>query len=167
VKLSVYLPDEFGERLRSVKDDINVSEVCQAALANAVSAAELARLGNLRPRIIERLKRTRTPEEHLVEQGLSSGRRWAADAATLADLRAVANSPATDATLGGAVDRVRLWHQTSTSTSLGPPAGLMDAALGMIAAVGVAVQAQQPRYLEGFRQGAREVWESVRSELES
>jgi hypothetical protein len=76
MQLTVYIPDDLGERLRGVKDDLNVSQVCQAALTTAVSAAEAARLGDLRPRIIERLRRTRTPAELLYEQGVWCGRKW-------------------------------------------------------------------------------------------
>lgn len=165
MKLSVYVRDDLADRLRVVKDEINVSEICQASLAKAVSAAEVARLGDLRPRIVERLKRTRTPEEQQYDQGMAYGRMWAADAATLADLKAVAMSAHGDMTLGGAVARVQIWHQRAASTSLGRPTGVLDAALGAIAAVGLAHQAVQPGYLEGFRAGVEEVWESVREEL--
>jgi hypothetical protein len=149
-----------------VKDRLNVSEACQAALTQAIAGAETARLGNIRPSIVERLKRTRTPEEQLFDRGVASGRRWAADASTLIDLKAVACSPAQDHTLGGALTRVALRHQTDTSASMGRAVGFWDALLGGIAVAGVAVQAQQPTYLRGFREGAREVWSDVRTEFE-
>jgi hypothetical protein len=166
VKLSVYLPDDLAERLRVVKDELNVSEVCQAALIDAVDAAETARLGDRRQLIVQRLRRTRTPEQQLGDHGVAAGRRWAADAASLVDLKAVADSPNSDHTLGGALERVRLWHQTAAASSLGRPAGLMEVVLTGIAAAGISSQTTRPDYLNGFKRGAREVWESVRSEIE-
>jgi hypothetical protein len=166
VKLSVYIPDDLADRLRVVKDELNVSEVCQAALIDAVAAAESARIGDRRQLIVQRLRRARTPGQRLEDQGVAAGRRWAADAASLVDLRAIVSSPESDLTLGGAVERVRLWHQTAAASSLGRPAGLMSAVLTGIAAAGISSQAQQPGYLSGFKRGAREVWESVRSEID-
>jgi hypothetical protein len=163
---SVYLPDELGERLRRVKEAVNVSQVCQAALLSAVSSAEAAQQGNLRPQIIERLRRTRTPAEELFDRGVWMGRKWAAEAATLSDLRAAAAAPDTDPTLGGAMTTIKVWHQTAVSASLGRPAGWGEAVLAVLASVGVTYQTEQPGYVRGFQQGLREVWESVRSEFE-
>jgi hypothetical protein len=163
---SVYLPDDLGERLRRVKEAVNVSQVCQAALLSEVQAAEAAQQGDLRPQIIERLRRTRTPEEKLFDRGVWMGRKWAAEAASLRDLRAAAAAPDTDPTLGGAMTTIKAWHQSAVSASLGRPAGWGEAVLGVLASVGVTYQAQQPEYVRGFQQGLREVWESVRSEFE-
>jgi len=164
---SVYLPDDLGERLRRVKETVNVSQVCQAALLLEIQAAEAAQQGDLRPQIIERLRRTRTPAEELFDRGVWMGRKWAAEAASLHDLRAAAAAPDTDSTLGGAMTTIKFWHQSAVSASLGRPAGWGEAVLGVLVAVGVTYQAQQLEYVRGFQQGLREVWESVRSELEA
>jgi hypothetical protein len=166
VKLSIYIPDNLADRLRVVKDELNVSEVCQAAITESVAAAESARAGDSRQLIAQRLRRTRTPEQQLRDQGVAVGRRWAADSAALVDLKAVAGSAASDRTLGGASDRVRLWHQTVAASSLGKPSGFGEAVLGGIALVGMTSYAAQPAYLDGFREGARQIWELVRPELE-
>ena len=135
MKLSVYVPDDLAERLTAVKDRINVSEVCQAALSTAVAAAESARLGDERPTIIERLRRARTPEEQLSDRGFADGRRWAAESAALTDLKAIASPGTADSGAAGLL------------VALGFPDG------GKLA------------YVIGFREGARAVWDSVRSEL--
>ena len=74
------------------------------------------------------------------------GRRWAADAAALVDLKAVAGSAVSDRTLGGAWDRVRLWHQTVATRTLGKPSGFREAVVGGIAVVGMTSYAAQPTY---------------------
>lgn len=163
---SVYLPDDLGERLRRVKEAVNVSKVCQAALLLEVQAAEAAQQGDLRPQIIERLRRTRTSAEELFDRGVWMGRKWAAESASLRDLRAAAAAPETDPTLGGAMTTIKIWHQTAVSASLGRPTGWGEAVLAVLASVGASYEAQQPGYVRGFHQGLREVWGSVRSEFE-
>ena len=137
VKLSVYVRDDLAERLTAVKDHLNVSEVCQAALSTAVAAAEAARRGDQRQRIVERLKRSRTPQEDLLERGLIDGRRWAADEAALSELRALESGGA------AAAQVVRGWAIPSASIAL------------------------QEAYATGFREGALEVWELVRKEFDT
>lgn len=136
MKISIYVPDELAVRLAVVKDDLNVSEVCQAALAAAVTAAEAARLGDERPRIIERLRRSRTADEQLFERGLADGRHWAAEDAALTELRAVIAAVEGDRALSR---------------------------LGLMRDVPLM---KQPMYASAFRQGALEVWEHVRTEFE-
>ena len=45
MKLSIYVPDNLADRLRVVKDELNVSEVCQAAIADLSSRPNLRALG--------------------------------------------------------------------------------------------------------------------------
>ena len=49
MKLPVYPCDELAECLRGLNDDVNVSEVCQVALARALSIATVAGLGDVHP----------------------------------------------------------------------------------------------------------------------
>src|ERR1700682_42483 len=80
VKTTIYVPDDLAARIQAVKDELNVSEICQAALTQAVNAAEQARIGDRRQLIAPRLHRSRPPAETLREQGIVAGRQWAADA---------------------------------------------------------------------------------------
>jgi hypothetical protein len=89
MKLTIYVPDALSQRLETVKETINVSEVCQSALERAVAGAEAARLGDERSRIVERLRAARSPEQRAHDAGQGEGARWAAETAALDEIRRV------------------------------------------------------------------------------
>lgn len=169
VKTTIYVPDDLAARIQAVKDELNVSEICQAALTQAVSAAEQARIGDRRQLIAQRLSRSRTPAETLREQGIVAGRQWAADAATLSDLKGVVNSRDDDMTLGSRLQGIKMWASrvASSSTTVSKPIGIGGAILASLVAVAATFSFDRPEFVTGFRDGAREVWKSVEPVLES
>ena len=89
MKLTIYVPDSLSQRLDTVKQAINVSEVCQSALERAVTGAEAVRLGDERSRILARLRVARSPEQRAHAAGQGEGMHWAAETAALDEIERV------------------------------------------------------------------------------
>jgi hypothetical protein len=89
MKLTIYVPDPLSQRLETVKEAINVSEVCQSALERAIAGVEAARLGDERSRIVERLRVARSPEQRAYDAGQGEGGRWASETAALDEIKRV------------------------------------------------------------------------------
>jgi hypothetical protein len=87
-RLNISVPTALQERLRKVKDHINVSQVCVAALERELGTREA------RPTVdagqLERLvRRLQSNKERWSERGRQDGEQWAVETATRAELRAV------------------------------------------------------------------------------
>jgi hypothetical protein len=105
-RLNISVPSVLQERLRKVKDRINVSKVCVAALERELGTLEA------RPTVdagqLERLiRRLQSNQERWSERGRRDGEHWAVETATRAELRWVgeAGGPGPTGPYDGAVPR--------------------------------------------------------------
>lgn len=143
-KTSIYLPDDLAEQARGY--GIPVSEVAQAAVRQAVRAAQLKEsvMTDISA-VAERLHATRVAAAEAVEAEAArvrqEGARWAREQASAADLGYVVSYRER------AVDDYRT------------PGSLFDYALGR-GFKGFPMRPSDANWNE-FQAGAREVWEAV------
>lgn len=77
--ITVSLPDELFERVQAVKESINVSGICQAALEKEIEKQELLKKGK-QMSTIERLKKQKEQyDQQYFDEGKSDGIKDAED----------------------------------------------------------------------------------------
>ena len=144
-RLNITIPDELYAALEPWRDRLNVSKVCQEALAREVAklndlprqAAELAAL-------VERLRQEKAhAEKFAFAQGVTDGVAWAR---------------------GASYGELRRWGEVGGAA--GPSAGdderALQAALGRYRDDSAF---DERTYREGWRAGIEEVWQRVRDKV--
>ncbi len=167
--INIYVPGPLALRLEPLKERINVSEVCQAALERAVDAEEVAGKGDRIQRVVERLARARSPKEEARFAGRQTGVLWAEEKAAWSELLQVADLQRVAAegfALGedlkvmanGSVT-IRWRHGTKFKTEYLP-----ESVPGKWFAEAAKTQ-YFDRHVWGFVEGAVEVRDAVKAEL--
>ncbi|HEX2037229.1 MAG TPA: hypothetical protein VHS99_23880 [Chloroflexota bacterium] len=183
-RTTISLPDALVERLDRVRERINVSRVCAAALERELDMLE-ARPGPADPEIEAVIQRFRAAADRWLERGYADGRQWALKVATRPELRAVAQPGPMHAALSRALgeDHHGAWPpsfdhraalerwlaQDAAVAGAGPAAGGEGGEGG---AGGEGGEAPTPRrrgrgeydqlaYAEGWRKAATEIWQAV------
>jgi hypothetical protein len=90
-RLNISVPVALQARLKPVKDTINVSKICVAALERELDRLEAP--ATVAPPKLERLiARLQTNKDRWLERGRQDGERWAVELAGRDDLRRVGES---------------------------------------------------------------------------
>jgi hypothetical protein len=87
-RLNISVPTALQDRLKRVKDQVNVSKVCVAALERELERLE-ARPSVPAPQLERLIKRLQTNQDRWSERGRQDGERWAVEIAARSDLRRV------------------------------------------------------------------------------
>lgn len=178
-RVNISIPAGLHERLKRVKDKVNVSKVCVAALERelerlearpTVSAAQLEQL----------IRRLQNNQERWAERGRQDGERWAVEVATRDELRQVgevaAGEEGADTLLPRSFDlaaALEAWVYRDAGLSeaeirdLGdgrrapryPPA--VEAALRQ-----ARTQVDESAYRRGWTSAVRAIWKAVRPALQ-
>lgn len=89
-RVNISVPVTLQERLKHVKEQINVSKICVAALERELELLEARPAVTVAPEQLERLiRRLQNNRERWAERGRQDGERWAIEVATRDELHAV------------------------------------------------------------------------------
>jgi hypothetical protein len=141
--INISLPEELFERLKEVKNQINVSGVCQNALETEIEFCELKMKGSTMS-TIERLTRQKEQfDEKYIEQGKAAGIKDAGEM-DYEDLMEVVNA------------NERIYKTDYYQNE-------MEDQLKEISNDDPAFN--EDKYLEGWVEGVNEFWEEIKDEL--
>jgi hypothetical protein len=176
-RLNLTIPDPLYERLERLRDRVNVSKVCALALEKELvmlegTAAAAAVPGDAKvQRLVQRFLRQRQAKERWHQRGRHDGEQWAVERASLEELRRVGEEwdeeQIADAeSLDEVIDRdefptldarelLQRWAAADRSES------------GQEAREAAAeVEVDWRAYLQGWHQGARELWRAAKPVLQ-
>lgn len=90
--IAIYVPDELHKQLadaRRIKESINVSAVCQAALMVALQMEERAHRPDRMQQVLARLAAELPERSRVAMLAYRAGRAWAEDSASLSELAVI------------------------------------------------------------------------------
>ncbi|MEQ4205609.1 hypothetical protein [Actinopolymorpha sp. B9G3] len=87
-RLNISIPDALYERLDRLRDRVNASKVCAAALEKELDMVEGPTLvaDNVDTKVARLIERLRGEREKWYQRGVKAGEAWAIDVATLGEL---------------------------------------------------------------------------------
>jgi hypothetical protein len=87
-RLNISIPDALYERLDRIRDRVNASKVCAAALEKELDMVEGPTLvaDKPNPKVTRLVERLRSHREKWYQRGMQAGEAWATEIATLRDL---------------------------------------------------------------------------------
>jgi hypothetical protein len=93
-RLNISIPDALYERLDRLRDRVNASKVCAAALEKELAMVEGPTLveDNTETKVARLVERLRGDREKWYERGRQAGEAWVVDVATLAELNELEQS---------------------------------------------------------------------------
>jgi hypothetical protein len=154
-KLTISIPETLNADLQSIRDRINISGICAAALAREVRIRRAADQFN--GALMDTIARMRATRDHLngspIETGHRDGVTWALKHASYEDIRVLLHllkdhsEPLTAA--------------LSSSMRADFARGISDSSVSKIAEADLAM------YWEGFGEGAHTIWEKIKDAVET
>lgn len=93
-RLNISIPDALYERLDRLRDRVNASKVCAAALEKELTMVEGPALveDNTETKVARLVERLRDDREKWYQRGLKAGEAWVVEVATLAELHELEQS---------------------------------------------------------------------------
>jgi hypothetical protein len=162
-RLNISIPDALYERLDRLRDRVNASKVCAAALEKELTMVEGPALVEDSPdtkvaRLIERL---RTEPEKWLNRGMKAGESWAVEVATLGELNEFEQTwSGVDHTfdLMTTADRLDGWQDRLPESFTERDETIWDEPLEEDPTL-------RGAYLLGWYRGAMEIWRAARPQL--
>ena len=166
-RVTVYVPDDLKALMDEVGEAINWSGIAQQAFQRAILSNNVRRNGSM-TNVIDRLRVSKTEsenDEH--EQALAAGRAWASETASYQELRALVQAAQEATTSGNKIAPVALMlfateHQPEPTLYDEAEEWLIDQGVIPVFPGRASVTEKQ---IDGFVQGALNVWEEVSPSL--
>ncbi len=162
-RLNISIPDALYERLDRLRDRVNASKVCAAALEKELTMIESPTVAEDSPdtkaaRLVERL---RTEPEKWLNHGRKAGETWAVEVATLNELTEVEQSWSEidgDFDLMTTAERFEGWQDRLPESFTERDSTIWEEPLGEDATL-------RGAYLLGWYQGFSEIWQVARPQI--
>jgi hypothetical protein len=184
IRLNISVPTALQDRLKRVKEKVNVSHVCVAALERELERLEAPQ--SLPPPQLERLvQRLQTNTGRWAERGRQDAQRWAVEVAQRDDLRRVGESTSLRAGASGAQEELpQSFNLTAALEAwVQRDAGVTDEEFRRYADGGrrpprfpppveealrkARAQMDEGAYRSGWSEAVRAIWRSVRPALQA
>jgi hypothetical protein len=175
-RVNISVPDSLYERLDRLRERVNISKVCTAALEKEVAMLEVRPAGP-DPELESLIRRLKPVADRWYQRGREDGRRWAIDTATRAELRHYDDRGFERMTVEHLPSSFPLeacltrWLGEGAGEDAGadaPPDEPLDATA--VQADGEPIQRlrkdiDEPAYLRGWWHAVRETWKAVEPAL--
>ncbi len=167
-RLNLTIPDALYERLESLRDRVNVSKVCAAALTKELDMLEGSTVlaGDAKvQRMVQRFLREREYKERWYQRGRQDGEEWAIERATMDELERI-NDEWDEDTLNDADDIGDLDLDDDDFPTVNYRETLKRWSHEDRQSAGGAVEVDWKEYLRGWYHGVRELWRAARHVLQ-
>ena len=155
-RMSIYVPDDMKKRMVAIGDEkVNWSNVAQVAFRQAIANVTFPKEPTMED-VIERLKASKeNSEQQDIVSGRNRGRAWASKGAEYFELKLVADLDVRNAEFNEDEDAAAWVISRLEGANLGDFPDLFGD------------EPVSDAYVEGFIEGAREIWQAVRQESNS
>lgn len=167
-RLNLTVPDALYERLERLRDRVNVSKVCAAALTKELDMLEGTTVlaGDAKvQRMVQRFLREREYKERWFQRGRHDGEEWAIERATLSELQRI-QEEWDEETINDADDAGDLELDEDEFPTVNCRETLKRWTQEDRQGAGGAVEVEWKEYYRGWYQGVRDLWSAAQHALQ-
>src|SRR5438552_915504 len=158
-RVNISVPDSLYERLDRLRDRVNVSRVCAAALEKELDMIE-TRPRPSDPDVERLLQRLLSSQERWYQRGRDDGRRWAIESATRQELWMVGTQ-----LMKVPVEQLAMVARLPKTGSPFPQSFSLDEGLRLWQEQDASGEVDEAAYVHGWRDAVKGIWDAVKPAL--